>query len=143
MDEDRLVLVGNSYGGLLAARAAAFESRLAAAVLVDGVWDSYTGFSTQLSPETLALYEAGNYTAFDDEVFSLRKAGKLSTTAAWGIDQGLWSFYTHSPSEFFTKSKQFELASVASKINMPIFVSDAEYEPVWIGQPKQVKDSIG
>ncbi|KAJ4303524.1 hypothetical protein N0V90_002420 [Kalmusia sp. IMI 367209] len=143
VDEGRLALIGNSFGGFLAARAAAFEDRLSAAVLIDGVWDTYAAFSALLASELLAIFEAGNYTDFDDEVLSLRKAGRLSTNVAWGLDQGLWSFYTHSPSDFFTQSKQFRLEDVVDKINMPVFVGDAEYEPFFAGQPKQVKDALG
>jgi hypothetical protein len=101
VDKDRLAIIGNSFGGYLAARAAAFEPRLSAAVLIDGVWDNYAAYSAQLSTDILAIYEAGNFTQFDQEVLSLREAGKLSTNAAWGLDQGLWAFHTHSPSDFF------------------------------------------
>ncbi|KAJ5172203.1 Alpha/Beta hydrolase protein [Penicillium capsulatum] len=143
VDEDRLVLVGNSFGGYLAARAAAFEPRLSAVVLVDGVWDTYAGYASQLSPELIAVYEAGNYTEFDHKLLSLREAGKLATSAAWGLDYGLWSFNTHSPSEFFTQSKLFRLEDVVDKIKMPVFVGDAEFENIFQGQPKQVKDALG
>lgn len=37
VDSSRLVLVGNSFGGYLAARAAAFEPRLSAVVLIGGI----------------------------------------------------------------------------------------------------------
>lgn len=89
VDERRLVLVGNSFGGYLAARAAAFESRLSAAVFIDGVWDNNVAYTRELSSKMLEIYEAGNYTQFDDAVLSARGAGKLPTGAAWGIDQGL------------------------------------------------------
>jgi pimeloyl-ACP methyl ester carboxylesterase len=143
VDKDRLALIGNSLGGFLAARAAAFEARLSAAVLIDGVWDTYSAYSTQLPPEILALYEAGNYTKFDDELLSAREAGKLSTDAAWGLDQGLWSFHTHSPSDFFNQIKKYQLKNVVDKINIPVFVGDAEYDFVFPGQPKEVKTALG
>jgi hypothetical protein len=143
VDKNRLALIGNSFGGFLAARAAAFEPRLSAAVLVDGVWDTYAGFAGQVAPEIMASYEAGNYTQFDDEILSLREAGKLSTNGAWGLDQGLWSFYTHSPSDFLNQSKQFRLESVVDKINIPVFVGDAEYDFAFQGQPKEVKNALG
>lgn len=41
VDTEKIALVGTSLGGYLAARAAAFEHRLAACVLHDGVWDMY------------------------------------------------------------------------------------------------------
>lgn len=143
VDKDQVVLLGNSFGGYLAARAAAFEPRLSAAVLIDGVWDTYAAFSTQLTPEIMAMYEDGNYTEFDNELLSLREAGKLPTNAAWGLDQGLWAFNTHSPSDFLTQTKQYKLKDIVNKIQIPIFVGDAEFDAFFEGQPQLVKDALG
>ncbi|KAE8343846.1 hypothetical protein BDV24DRAFT_172503 [Aspergillus arachidicola] len=143
VDENRLVLVGNSLGGYLAARVAAFEPRLSAAVFIDGVWDNYAAYIRELSSEMLAIYEAGNYTQFDNVLLSARKAGKLSTGAAWGIDQGMWAFRTHSPSDFFTQIKQYNVSSFIDKIKIPVFVGDAALESSYVGQPKQVADALG
>ncbi|XRM45256.1 hypothetical protein ABZX51_008357 [Aspergillus tubingensis] len=143
VDKRRLVLVGNSFGGYLAARAAAFEPRLSAAVLIDGVWDLYAGFSAQLPSDLLAMYEAGNYTEFDQKILSLRRADKLSTNTAWGLDQGLWSFRTHSPSNFFNQTKQYRLADVVERIKMPVFVGAAQYETIFPGQAQQVAEALG
>jgi predicted alpha/beta hydrolase len=140
VDKDQLAIIGNSFGGYLAARAVAFEHRLSAAVLIDGIWDNYAAWSAQLSADVLAL---GNYTRFDNEVLSLREAGQLSTDAAWGIDQGLWSFHTHSPSDFFNQTKQYRLEDVVNKIDVPVFVGDAEFDAFYLGQPEQVKDALG
>lgn len=143
VDENRLVLVGNSFGGYLAARAAAFEPRLSATVLIGGIWDLYTGYSTQLPPELISIYGAGNYTQFDNEVLTLRDAGELPTEAAWGLDYGLWAFRTHSPSDFFTLAKEYTIKDFVHQIDMPVFVGDAEFETVFMGQPKKVKDALG
>lgn len=143
VDENRLVLIGNSLGGYFAARAAAFEKRLAATVLIGGVWDTYAAYTKELEPEILAIYEAGNYSDFDETVLSMRDSGELSTSAAWGLDQGLWAFHTHSPSEFFSRCKEYNLEGVAEKIDMPVFVGDAEFDALFEGQPQKVKDAIG
>ncbi|KAL4797614.1 putative hydrolases or acyltransferase [Aspergillus venezuelensis] len=143
VDESKLVLLGNSFGGYLAARAAAFEKRLAAAVLIGGVWDAYEAFKTQLPEELLAIYEAGNYSQFDETVLSLREENKLPVESAWGIDQGLWAFYTHSLSDFFTRTKQYSLQDVAHLIDIPVFVGDAEFETIFKGQPMKVQETVG
>ncbi|KAJ5115040.1 hypothetical protein NUU61_000799 [Penicillium alfredii] len=143
VDKDRLVLVGNSLGGYLAARVAAFEPRLSAVVLIDGVWENYAAYARELSSEMRAIYEAGNYTQFDKTILSARKAGKLPTGAAWGIDQGLWSFHTHSPSDFFTQTKKYNVSSFIHKIKMPVFVGNAELESTYVGQAKKVADALG
>ena len=143
VDEDRLVLVGHSFGGYLAARAAAFEPRLSAVVLLGGIWDLYEGYSSQLSEELLSIYEAGNKTEFDDKVLTLRDAGELPTEATWGLDYGLWVFKTHSPSDFFNQTKQYRIENVTDLIRMPVFVGDAEFETVFPGQAKKVADALG
>lgn len=143
VDEDRLVLVGNSLGGYFAARAAAFEPRLSAAILVGGVWDLYAGYSSQLTEELLAIYEAGNYTKFDNEVLTLRDAGELPTEATWGLDYGLWAYKTHSVAEFFDRAKQYNIKDVVDRIQMPVFVGDAEFEGIYVGQAQKVADALG
>ncbi|KAH6685435.1 Alpha/Beta hydrolase protein [Plectosphaerella plurivora] len=143
VDENRLVLVGNSLGGYFAARAAAFEPRLSATILIGGVWDLYTGYSSQLTEELVALFEAGNYTEFDDQVLSLRDAGELPTEATWGLDYGLWAFKTPSPSEFFISSKKYTVKDIVHLIDMPVFVGDAEFETTFKGQAKKVSDALG
>lgn len=143
VDADRLVLVGNSFGGYLAARAAAFEPRLSAVVLVGGVWDVYAGFSKQFQGDLVSIYEAGNFTEFDDTVLSLRDANQLPTQAAWGLDYGLWTFKTHSPSQFLNLTKLYKIEDVIRRIKMPVFVGDAELENIFPGQAKKVKDALG
>lgn len=143
VDENRLVLVGNSFGGYLAARAAAFEPRLSAVVLIGGIWDLYAGYSTQVSREVLSIYEAGNYTQFDEVALSLRDAGKLPTEVEWGLDYGLWAFKTPSPAEYFDLTKLYTVADIVQQIDMPVFVGDAEFETIFRGQPQKVKDALG
>lgn len=143
VDTDRLVLLGNSFGGYLAARAAAFESRLSAIVLIDGIWDTYAGFSAQMPASLLSMYTAGNYTEFDRTTHALRNAGKFPTSAAWGIDQGLWSFKTHSPSKFYNESKNYALKPVVDRIRIPVFIGSAQYENFFPGQAQELKDAIG
>ena len=143
VDEKRLPILGNSFGGYLAARAVAFEHRLSAAVLIDGIWDLYVAFAKQFPSDLMSIYEKGDFDAFDEKVLGLREAGKFPTMAAWGIDQGLWSFRTHSPSHFFNMTKEFHLKDVVHKINVPMFVGDSEFETVFMGQPPKVKKALG
>jgi pimeloyl-ACP methyl ester carboxylesterase len=143
VDSDRIALLGNSLGGYLAARAAAFEPRLSAVVLIEGMWDYSTVFFNTLPASLIAILEAGNYTHFDREVFSLRESGNVSTQIAWGIDQGLWAFNTHSPSELFMQSKKYRVEDFINKIDVPVFVGDAEFEGFFEGQPQLVSEALG
>ncbi|KAJ0415901.1 Alpha/Beta hydrolase protein [Aspergillus carlsbadensis] len=143
VDRERLVLIGNSFGGYLAARAAAFEPRLAAAILIGGVWDAYPAFAGHLPEDMVALYEEGNFSAFDSTVHAFRESGDMDSGAAFGLDHGLWAFRTQSPSEFFTQSKEYHIRDVVDQIDMPVFVGDAEFETFFRGQPQIVSEALG
>ncbi|KAF4421047.1 hydrolase or acyltransferase (alpha beta hydrolase superfamily) [Fusarium acutatum] len=71
VDEDRLVLVGVSIGGSLAARAAAFEPRIKALILNGGVWAVYEGYAGQLTPDLKELLAAGKQEEFDEAALPL------------------------------------------------------------------------
>ncbi|KAL4900154.1 hypothetical protein BDW74DRAFT_188701 [Aspergillus multicolor] len=145
VDTERLALLGNSFGAYLAGRAAAFEPRLSALIMIGGPWDAYDGFTKQLPSDMdlLAIYEAGNYAEFDKTVLSLRDADELPADAAWGLDYGLWAMNTQSPSEFFNITKEYNLDDVLDRIEMPVLIADGEFEFVSVGQGEKVAQAIG
>jgi dienelactone hydrolase len=57
VDTSRIALLGYSFGGFLAPRAAAFEYRLTAVVCVDGLFDIYQAFTQALPPQLKQLLE--------------------------------------------------------------------------------------
>jgi pimeloyl-ACP methyl ester carboxylesterase len=143
VDSSRLVLFGYSFGGYLAARAAAFEPRLSAVMLDGGVWDAYTGFASSLTPEQLGLFNAGNKTAFDTQILAIESDGSVPTSARWGLEQGLWSFNTKSPFDFLTMSKQYTVKDIINRIQVPVWIADGEYESFYPGQAETVKNALG
>ncbi|KAM0418794.1 hypothetical protein ACHAPT_012304 [Fusarium lateritium] len=143
VDPERLVLFGNSLGGYLNARAAAFEPRLSALMLDGGVWDMYDGYSRHLSPELVQLLESGQKNDFDKAVHDLQHDPDVSTTVRWGILQGLWSFKTTSPYDFFQLARKYTLkGGITDKIQMPVWIADGEYETTLPGQSQLVKNAL-
>lgn len=143
VDPERLVLFGFSYGGYQAARAAAFEPRLSAVLLDGGVWDTYEAYSSNLSPELLEMFEAGEKEAFDEAALALRTNPDVPSTVRWGLEHGLWSFNTKSPYEFFELLKLHTIKDVVHQIQMPVWIADAEFEGFFRGQAPKVKDALG
>ena len=128
---------------MFAARAAAYEPRFAAVLLIGGMWDYSVVFFETLPQSLIAMFNAGNYREFDAEVMALRESGNTTTEMAWGIDQGLWAYNTHSPSEMLKKTKEFRVEGFIDRIKMPVFVGDSEFEGFFEGQPQMVKDALG
>lgn len=60
VDPNRIALMGISMGGYLAARAAAFEDRIAACVLYNGVYDGYDAFASGFPQSLRVAVENGN-----------------------------------------------------------------------------------
>lgn len=144
VDTKRLVLYGHSFGGYLAARAAAFEPRLSALLLNGGVWDAYQAYTAYLPSDLLEVLESGDKEAFDRAMDELRSDPETPTVTSWGLEQGLWAFKIKSPYDFFQSFKNYTLkGGIADRINMPVWIADGEYEDLMAGQSQLVKDALG
>lgn len=143
VDMSRVVIYGYSFGGWLAARAAAFEHRISAVVAIDGIYSTGQSFLGQLPPALLSLYKSGNKTAFDTALNTALASGKAPTSLRWGVEQGLWSFNTRSGFDLLHKAEKMTLDGLRNKIKVPIFVGAAEHEQNFKGQPEQVKAAFG
>ena len=144
VDTRRLVLFGYSFGGFLAARAAAFEPRLSAVLLDGGIYSFYEGLTaSSLDPALLKLFESGNKTAFDAVIAKTLAGTDLSTGARWGLEQGLWSFNTKSPFDWLKATQAYTLDGIASRIRMPVWTADAQFESFFKGQSQKVKEALG
>lgn len=143
VDDSRLALFGYSFGGYLAARAAAFEPRLAAVLLDGGIWSTYDAFTSQLDNDTLQILESGDGNTFDTVVSGLLRNPQAPTNIRWAIEQGLWAFNTRSPYEFLQSTKQYTMEGVVDKIRMPVWIADAEFEGVFKGQAEALKKAVG
>ncbi|KAI8959593.1 2,6-dihydropseudooxynicotine hydrolase [Daldinia sp. FL1419] len=144
IDGKKIGLLGVSFGGYLAPRAAAFEHRLAAVIAFDGLYSFKDAIFDQFGPQLTALYRTGNATAFDAAVNALlaRKTG-VPTSARWGIQQGLWSFMETSPFAWASKVDQYTLDGVVQNIKAPVFVAEAQDDMFFKGQSKLLADKLG
>lgn len=143
VDEDRLAILGNSFGAIFALRVAAFESRIKAAIAIDGMWNFYDSVMAVIPSELFPLFEAGKKQEFDSKLLELRDNNQLSTNAAWALDQGLWSFYTHSPFDLLTKAKDYAVSDFVNNITVPVFIGNGEYDDLAPGQAAKVKQALG
>ncbi|TCO55223.1 alpha/beta hydrolase family protein [Actinocrispum wychmicini] len=139
VDEDRIALYGYSLGGLLVARAAAFEHRIAALILNDGLFD-YHGTNVRAMPEFVARWiEDGR----DEEALAV--AGLLTsfnTTVRWALRNGVWTFGASSSADYIRKTKPYTLAGIAQQIACPTLVLDAENDIFFRGEAARVYEAL-
>jgi pimeloyl-ACP methyl ester carboxylesterase len=144
VDTNKLVLYGHSFGGYLAARAAAFEPRLSALMLNGGVLDGYDAYTNFLPPKLLKLLESGQKEAFDEAMNDLLDDPDASTDLKWGMLQAKWAFKTKSIYEFFQMTKEYTLkGGLLDRIKIPVWLADGEYENLMAGQSQLVKEGLG
>jgi pimeloyl-ACP methyl ester carboxylesterase len=139
IDRDRIALMGISMGGYLAARAAAFEHRIAACILYNGVYDGYDAFGSGFPPSLRLAVENGNVDTVNNVIGIL---SDLDANMRFNLKHGMWTTGTNSPFELIQESKKYTVRDIAQKIRCPTLVLEAEKDDSFPGQPKKVYDAL-
>ncbi|KAL7903405.1 Alpha/Beta hydrolase protein [Trichoderma sp. SZMC 28014] len=143
VDPKAIGIWGYSLGGYLAARAAAFDPRIAAVMAIDGASDVGTTIHDKFPPEMRALYQSGNKEALDQAMAQILASPGAPTPLRWAVTHGLWAFNTKSPYEWAAKFLDFKLGDAIHKIKVPFFVADAEDDDVMAREAKDVAEAVG
>lgn len=134
VDPDRIGLIGNSMGGYLAPRAAAFEPRITALLAIDGVYNFGEAFAAMMIGNNYQTVMANG----DDEIN--RVAEDRMTThsfSAWTARNGMWCFGVQTPAALAHELLKYHLGDgVAERIRCPTFVGRAESDEFFAGQPE-------
>jgi alpha-beta hydrolase superfamily lysophospholipase len=140
IDASQLILLGLSFGGYLAPRAAAFEPRIRAVAAIDGLFDGHEAVLGLLNDELKALFDRQQVDAFNA---ATRGAMRSNGALRWYIEQGVWSFRVTTPYEFFDRSRAYTLAGVAERITCPVLVGQAAGEHFNPGQAEKLAAALG
>lgn len=126
VDASRVALMGQSLGGVLAPRAAAYEKRIAALIAHDGLFDFSRAVAAHIPRDEALIKQAiANVPLF-----------------RWLIEHGMWVTGTSTPLEFLDALKMFSVADgVAELIECPVLVCD-DLDPRIAGQPQELYDHL-
>ncbi|GBF66383.1 20-hydroxy-prefusarin hydrolase [Trichophyton mentagrophytes] len=142
---DAIGLMGLSFGGFLAPRAAAVEHRLAAVLALDGIYDFGESNLKPFPPKLKELFKSGpeNAKLFDSILAEGLAEPSTETFTKWAVQQGLWSFNTESPFEWLSQTQKYNMDGFAQNITAQIFVGDAQNDQFFPGQARVLADKIG
>jgi pimeloyl-ACP methyl ester carboxylesterase len=135
----KIVLFGYSLGGYLVARAAAFEHRVAALILDDGIHDFHAAFAGSLPPFIGSWIADGRD---DVAVPVLTMLTAVSTQLRWGLRNGMWVFGAGSFADLIRKAGDYTLDGVAHQITAPTLIMDPDNDRFLKGQPQLVLKAL-
>jgi hypothetical protein len=126
VDPGKIVLMGESFGGTLAPRAASQEPRISAIVALDGLASLQQDLMAQFGPELDSLFTSGKVEEFNEILTALAENASLPISDRWIIQQGLYAFNTRSPFEWFTRLGEISMT--------PEVVKGVGQRPVYIAR---------
>jgi alpha-beta hydrolase superfamily lysophospholipase len=140
IDPQKIALLGVSFGGYLAPRAAAFEKRLTACIANGGVMD----FNGPRIPKnsTRAQFAAWINDHPDQLNAAMRKLAASDASARWSQENGLYTFHAATPVEWMQKLLAYDLTPVVGQITCPMLVVDVESENSFPGEARKLYDAL-
>jgi len=136
VDQNRIVYMGVSLGGVLAPRAAAFEHRIAAMVANDGMWDFgevfLEAYPANRRAEIIEKIKAPSAPDLDQQLDAVLHGG---SSGRWVFQHGMWAMGATSPRDFVRKALDFNVSNgVAEKIRCPTLVCLPEGDALSVSQ---------
>lgn len=131
IDTRRIALAGWSFGGFLAARAAANESRISALIVDPGMWDlleTMRGMLRKFGAEDLAKALPD---VTDAMLAPVMKVIESNPSLRWTIVQrGFWAHGVDTFAQYMQEAAKFTLSDQVKNIRCPVLVTQAEADPV-------------
>lgn len=142
VDKGRISLIGQSFGGLLVARAAVHEPRLAGLVTDTGVTDAFVSWEQGLPPALLKLLRAGKRDEFDHIWDEIPK--ELNEAERFGVAKRAEIYGNGGGFERMSNASRFHLSQAeARQITMPTAITAPELEQFFPGQQQKLHRWVG
>jgi pimeloyl-ACP methyl ester carboxylesterase len=135
VDPSRIVLMGLSFGGYLAPRAATGEHRLAACVSDCGPYDLFDTTLRRIPGPLARQVPDGNPTILRI-LDRLLKIVMSKPTAGWALRRNLMVHGLSEPRDYLRMAPKYSLKGIEQEITCPTFVCSAEADDLSVDAPK-------
>jgi alpha-beta hydrolase superfamily lysophospholipase len=138
VDAKRIALMGISFGGYLAPRAAAFEKRIKACIANGGVYDFH--MTARLTPEEEKYLDTQK--GADEIDKGVYDKMKTDPSFRWVMANGMFTFHAKSPSDWLKMTRPYTMKDVAGKITCPMLIVDSEEDKDMPGQARKLFEAL-
>jgi pimeloyl-ACP methyl ester carboxylesterase len=133
-DAKRIALLGISFGGYLAPRAASAEPRIAALIADPGEYSLFEEFKSRMPGFIARGLASGNPLA--RLVLRVVLARRLRhPTGGWGLRRGLWTHGVNSAFAYIRLTADYNSIGRAQSIRCPTLVCSAENDDIGVTAP--------
>ena len=140
VDSERIGLMGISFGGYFAPRAAAYEHRLKVCVANGGIYDFYENMMRKFPPDTEKILDDHDACMqFDKEAVEIMKE---DVGIGFFFANGMYTFGTDSPSELIRMLKPYNMREAAKLIRCKMLVVDSEGDEDLPGQAGELYQAL-
>ncbi len=140
LDAGRITLMGLSFGGYLAPRAASYDHRLFALVANPGVasWATAMLRHFESMPGLLALHKRGP-AAFDKAIDAV---ATVMPDARWYFDDVTWKHGVSTPHEVIDELRKYDNADGVSRIRCKTLILEGSAEDATPGESQRLFDTL-
>jgi pimeloyl-ACP methyl ester carboxylesterase len=131
IDPRRIALLGISFGGYLAPRAASAEPRLAACIADPGEYSLFEEFKSRI-PAFLARQIPDGNPMILSLFRSMLRRRLRRPTAGWGLRRGLWVHGVAEPLDYLRLILDYTLEGRAANIRCPTLICSAENDEIGV-----------
>jgi pimeloyl-ACP methyl ester carboxylesterase len=139
VDPNQIALMGMSFGGELAPRAAATEHRVAALIAYDGLYSFGGALQDKVGPAIMELVRDGadaKVNALAEEIMSSNT--QLRSFFRWGM----WAYGADGPAAVIRAMDPYTLDGYAPRITCPTLVLAGENDFAGVGQATQFYEAL-
>jgi len=135
VDKANIALMGVSFGGYLAPRAASAESRIAACIADPGEFSLFEEMKSRMPPWIARELPNGNPLVLAGLNLMMRRRVR-HVTAGWGLRRGLWVHGVKSPLAYLRLTQDYSLEGLAGRIRCPTLICSAENDDIGVTADK-------
>jgi len=139
-DPNRIALMGISFGGYLAPRAAAFEHRIKICIANGGIYNFHE-IMVKHGPKNFEeiLDDPDGSKEIDAELY---KEMKTNPGLRWSISNGMWVFGVNSPTAFIKATRPYTMEKVVSDIKCKMLIVDSQDDKDLPGQSIKLYNAL-